>query len=386
MSRSVLCIVTLCLTVVIGPAAAADKGDRETATALLSGVDALLAKGDEASLASAAEICKRALAADATCPAAYLKLGQCQEQANKPREAFKSYKNAADLAKKENDSLVARKATFASEKLGTGLLQIGEADQKLITKLLPLADDALADDALETARQIYSKILALAPAHEKAMEGLGKTEKAIAARGDPVKAKIAAAMLAEIYYLVATGDKAKAAKVAADMGERYGDTGPGKEAAAMLANSFEPPKNLSAEIAEAKKVLKEQAKKATVKKPSAAVGTTPVVTPVAVSAPPVDVDALEKTAMEDAKKTPKDQLLAAFKDAFAKGKDSFSKATPGTEGNQQSLRAALEQFIRCESLYMRIEEEKLNDTAIAAMQKQASTSRYSCMKMTILAH
>ena len=90
--------------------------------------------------------------------------------------------------------------------------------------------------------------------------------------------------------------------------------------------------------------------------------------------------------MEEAKKLPKDQLVPTFKDAYAKGKESFAKATPGTEGNQKNLHAALEQFIRCEALYMRIEEEKLTTTEVAAMQKQAGMSRYSCMKMTILAH
>jgi hypothetical protein len=98
------------------------------------------------------------------------------------------------------------------------------------------------------------------------------------------------------------------------------------------------------------------------------------------------VDALEKVAMEDAKKLPKNQLVGAFKEAFGKGKDSFAKATPGTEGNQKNLHAALDQFIRCEALFMRIEEEKLSTDEVAAMQKQAGMSRYSCMKMTILSH
>ncbi|MGD0088335.1 MAG: hypothetical protein ABSE73_00255 [Planctomycetota bacterium] len=381
MMRSVLGGVLVCL-VSFSPSAAA--GDRDTATALLSTVDASLGKGETA---SALEICKRALAADSSCPDAYYKMGRCLEQMNKPRDAFKNYKNAAELAKKENDAKMQRTANAAAEKLGTGLIQISDADQKLVPKLILVADEALEGGQLETARQAYAAIVALAPGNEKAKEGLDKAEKAIAARGDPVKAKIAAAMLAEIYYYVASGDKAKATEKAQEAKSKHPDTAAGREAAELLANKFEPPKNLDAQIAEAKRQLKAQAAKKPAPPPPAT-GTTPsAVAPVVPSGPPpVDVDALEKTAAEDAKKLPKNQLVGAFKEAFAKGKESFAKATPGTEGNQKNLHAALEQFIRCEALFMRLEEEKLATDDVAAMQKQAGMSRYSCMKMTILAH
>jgi len=388
MSRVLLSIVALSALAFCGAALAGEKGDRDTAMALLSTVDAALGKGEHA---AAMEICKRALAADAACPTAYFKIGQCQEQMNKPRDAFKSYKIATDLAKKENDPKLQRQANAAAEKLGAGLIQISDADQKLIGKLLPLADDAFDADQFETARSAYTSILTLAPTHDKAREGLDKTEKAIAARGDPVKAKIAAAMLAEVFYRVGSGSKDEAKTKAQELTSRYADTAAGKEAAELLANDFEPPKNLTAKLAEAKTQLKEQVRKAAVVAAKAKTSPAPAVTPgvaVAVAAPPppVDVDALEKTATDDAKKLTKDQLVPAFKDAFTKGKEAFKLATPGTEGNQKNLHAALEQFIRCEALYMRIEEAKLASADIDAMQKQAGTSRYSCMKMTILSH
>jgi hypothetical protein len=356
--------------------------------ALLAAVDVSIQKSE---FEAAMKVLDRAKAADPECPAVLFKLGQCQEQMNKPRDAFKNYKLAADLAKKENDMNLSRKAQSAAEKLGQGLLQISEADQKLVVKLLPVADEAFDDEQYETARAAYQSILTVAPAHDKAREGLEKTEKALAARGDPVKAKIAAAMLAEVFYLAGSGKKDDAGKMAQDLVGRHGETAAGKEASGLLARSFAPPANLDAELAAAKLQLKEQQQKAVAAaKRAAAVKTTTTTTApdktYVVAAPPVDVDALERTAMEDAKKLPKDQLAPAFKDAYAKGTAAFANAKPGTEGNQKNLHAALEQFIRCEALYMRLEEEKLASAEIAQMQKQVGASRYSCMKMTILSH
>lgn len=385
MLRSILSTVMLCTVALSGSAWAGEKGDRDTAMALLSTVDASLTKGENA---AALEICKRALAADPACPTAYFRMGQCQEQMSKPRDAFKNYKIASDLAKKENDIKLQRQADAAAQKLGTGLIQIADADQKLVAKLLFLGDEALEAEQLETARSAYQSILALAPTHDKAKDGLDKAEKAIAARGDPVKAKIAAAALSEIYYWAGAGDKKKAAELAEGVKTRHADTSAGREASDLLARNFEAPKDLGAELAAAKKLLKEQAKKAVAAAKKPPTPSTPTAPSVSVPAPPppVDVDAIEKTAADEAKKLAQGQLVEAFKDSYAKGKDAFGKATPGTEGNQKNLHAALEQFIRCEALYMRIEEEKLNTPAIDAMQKQAGTSRYSCMKMTILSH
>ena len=183
MRRAVLFLILLCLVVFSGAVAAAEKGDRDTAMALLSTVEPSLAKGDAA---SALEICKRALAADPGCPTAYYRMGCCLEQLNKPRDAFRCYKNAAELAKKENDWKLQRTTSSAAEKLGSGLILISEADQKLVPKLLKVADEALEDEQLETARQAYAAVVSLAPANEKAKEGLDKAEKKIAERGDPI--------------------------------------------------------------------------------------------------------------------------------------------------------------------------------------------------------
>jgi hypothetical protein len=154
----------------------------------------------------------------------------------------------------------------------------------------------------------------------------------------------------------------------------------------LLADNFEPPKNLQAQLAEAKKELREIAEKQTKKSATKTVSTVSTSTAPKTASGLIDVDGMERVAMEDAKKVGKDSLLTTYKDTYTKGKEFFAKATPNSEGNQANLRGALENFIRCEALYMRIDEEKLANADIEAMQKQAGTSRYSCMKMTILAH
>jgi len=362
--------------------AGADKGDREQAMALLIGADALMTGSD---FIKGAEMCRRALAADPSCPAAHFKLGECLEKSSKPRDAFKSYQTAELLAKKENDAAMARKATTAAEKLGKGLIDISVADRKLIDKLLPLAGEAFDDDQYDTSRSAFAAVLALQPENTKAKEGLEKVEKAIELRGDPVKAKLAATMLTEVLYYMGTGKKDEASKIANDIVARHGDTGPGKDAAQLLANNFEPPKNMDVEVAEMKKVLKEKAKKIIASAPKAATPNPGAIATTA-SAPAVDVDAIEKEAMEETKKLGKGVLISTYKEVYTKGRDAFVKATPGTEGNQKNLQEALRSFIRCEQIFIRIDEEKLADADIQAMQKDASARRYSCMKMTILAH
>jgi tetratricopeptide (TPR) repeat protein len=376
--------VLIC-TLIIGSVLtrAGEKGDRDKAMAMLIAADSLMSND----VAKATEMCRRALAEDGNCPSAHFKLAQCLEQQNKPRDAFKSYKLAADFAKKESDAVLERKAKTAAEKLGGGLMQISVADQKLVDKLLPLADEALADEQLETARSAYMSVLAVSPAHEKAKEGLEKAEKAIDARGDPVKAKIAAAMLAEVFYLHGTGNKDDAAKMAQDIVSHHGNTAAGKEASQMLANNFEAPKDLGAQLAEAKKELKEQSQRTAKKitsKPTPGAGGPSISSSAPVNG--VDVDTVEKLAIADAKKLSKDGLVPAFADAYKKGREFYSKAKPGTEGNQKNVASALEQFIRCEQFFMRIEEEKLTNDEVAANEKQASMLRYACMKMTILSH
>lgn len=369
------------------PLQAADKGDRDQALALLAGADGLLTANDHA---KALEIVKRAIAADPSCGAAYYKQGQCLEGLNKPREAFRSYQQGATLAKKDNDAKTAKLADDASKKLGTGLMQISEADKKLATKLLKIGKDALDIEQLETARTAFGAVLTMDPENSEAKAGLGETEKALALRGDPVKGKIAGAMLSEIFYYIATGNKDDARKMAQELSNNHSDTQAGKEASSLLANNFEAPKNMDAELAEAKKQLKERADKA--KKIAAAPVSSGPATPTAkrpdptVGAQTVDVDGMEKKAADEAKGLGKDQLKAKYQEAYKTGTEAFAKAKPGSEGNQKNLAAALENFIRCEALYMRMEDEKLIDDDVKANQKQASMSRYSCMKMSILSH
>lgn len=356
-------------------------GEREQAMAFLTGADVMIAKSN---FSGAIDMCNRAISADPTCALAHFKLGECLEKSSKPRDAFKSYQQAGALAKKDDPTL-ARRAQTAAEKLGKGLLEISLADQKLLDKLLPLADEALEEEQYGIARTAYASILALQPAHEKAKLGLEKAQNALDARGDPIKARLAASMLSEVFYFNGIGDKAKAAKMAQDLTARHADTGPGKEAAELLANNFEPPKNLDVRMAEMKQEIKKINKpKAAAAKPVSSVSSTAP----AATAPgaPVDVDATEKLATEEARKLSKDALVSAYKDAYTKGKATFAKATPGSEGNQKNLHEALKHFIHCEQLYLRIDEAKLGTPEIERMQKDASTCRYSCMKMTILGH
>jgi tetratricopeptide (TPR) repeat protein len=377
-------VVLFFVAALVSPVLAAD---RDAAMALLTGADALITSGDHA---KALELVKRAKDSDSTCPMVYMKEGQCQEALNKPRDAFRCYQRASELAKKENDSKTSRAADDAAKKLGAGLLQISEADKKLATKLLKIGKDALDQEQLETARLAFGSVMRVDPDNDEAKAGLGETEKALAARGDPIKAKIAGAMLSEVFYYVATGNKTEAGKMAKELSSRHSDTAAGKEAMKLLAANFEAPKNIDAELAEAKRELKERAEKA--KKIASAPSTSSTATPTvrhvdsAVGAQTVDVDGMEKKAADEAKSLAKAQLKPKYEEAFKTGTEAFSKAKPGSEGNQVNLATALENFIRCEALYMRMEDENALDADVQAHQKQASMSRYSCMKMSILSH
>ena len=357
-----LCIGTLGIAAITFSVHA---GDREQAKALLTAADALTDP------AKSIEMCKKALNADETCPQAHFKLAQCLEQMNKPREAFKEYQNAATLAKNENDTTLERKSRLAAEKLGGGLILISAADEKLAAKLLPLADEALAQEQLETARQAYQAVLVVSPTNEKAKTGLEKTQAAIEARGDPVKSKVAAAKLAEVLYDVAVGKKDDAKKMAAEIADHYAGTAAGKDAAQLLENDFGPPKH--DEELRVKQIYKDQAKV----KPSS--GSASKIA----SAPAVDIDAVDRAAFDEAKKLPKDKLIPSLKEAHDKGCESMKNAKPGSEGQQKAVAAALEQFIKCEQIYGLIDDKTAE---VEEMAKDASARRYSCMKMTILSH
>ena len=370
MSRALHIILFIALSVVTSNLLAAD---RDQAIALLTAADALIATNP----AKASEMCKKALAADDSCPLAHFKLAQCLEQINppKPREAFKSYQNAAVLAKKESDAILERKAKAAAEKIGGGLMLISAQDDKLAGKLMPLADEALAQGQLETARQAYQAVLVVSPTQDKAKAGMEKAEKAIEARGDPIRAKVAAAKLQEVHYQYGVGNIDEAKKMASEITSAYANTPAGKDAAELIENDFGPPK--PEQMAEAKKMFREQTK------PKTGSGSTHSTGP---AAPVVDVDGMEKTAQDEAKKVSKERLAATFSETYTKGKDFFKNAKPGSDGNQKNVASALEQFIHCEALYMRLDDEKLLNGDIQSKEKDASACRYSCMKMTILGH
>jgi Tfp pilus assembly protein PilF len=360
--------------------------DRDTATALLGSAEKSYKGGD---FATAKSMCERALGADGTFPAAHFLMGQVLEALNQPRDAIKTYQCAAEFAKKENNTALSNKALEAAKKLGPGLLEIAQADQKLADKMLALGDRALADEQLDTAKASFAAVVALTPTNEKAREKLAQTERAIAARGDPVKARIAAATLSEVWYHIGNKKQDEAVKLANDLTARFGNTPAGQEAAQLLATNFDVSKDIHGQLASVKKELVEKQKKLAARPPTPPPSSTgPTVSkPVSVvrpAGPHVDVEAVEKTAAEEARKLPNDRLVAVFQEHVTKGKEFYSKATPGTEGNQKNLALALEQFIHSEAVYLRLEEQKLLTAQLEEDEKQASMLRYACMKMTIL--
>lgn len=375
-----VCVAVLFLTAFVSFSHAAD---RTSADAMLAGVPDLIKDGNAKTVE---ELCKRSLQADDTCPAAHFYLGWAHEKNNKMREAVKEYQLAATIATKEKDSVLANKATTAAKKLGAGLIELDALDTKLAEKLAKLAVEALDAGQLETAKQAFDSWLTLQPDSDKAKDGMEKTKKALDERGDPIKSKLAAASLSEVIFQLGIGEKAKAKELAQALASKYPDTEPGKDAAGMIERDFAAPKQ--DEIAKLTEKVKKEIKKP--KPPPAVVSTTTPNTPntpaKVVAGPRVDVDAFQKTAEEDTKKLAKDALVPAFKDAHKKGKEFFSKATPGSEGNQDNIAKALEQLIKADSLYTRIENEKMSTPELAAIAKEVGQLHYSCLKMTILSH
>jgi len=362
--------------------------DRTQADAYLANIPSLIKSEDYKTIE---DLCKRALQVDESCPSAHYHLGLCHEKNSKAREAVKEYQLAASLATKEKDMALAGKANAAAKRLGQGLIELDTLDQRLADRMHKLGDEALDAGQLDTASQAYTALTVLQPDNAKAKEALDKVTAAIAARGDPVKSKLASAMLAEMWYKLGTGSKPEAATLAKSLSEKYSDTEYGKEAAGLLERDFAAPQK--DEVAQLSKKLKESAKKVAkpAPPPPKTTSSTPPTPPpanVADTGPKtgVDVEALEKAADEETKKMAKDALVPAFKDAHAKGKGFYAKATPGSEGNQLNVAKALEQFIRADVLYVRIEDEKLNNGDLAEKAKEASMLRYACMKMTILSH
>lgn len=365
--------------------ATAQGADRSTALALLDGADALMQQGKHA---KALEVCDRAMQADPQCAEAQFKAAQCHEGMNKPAEAFKCYRKAGELAEGYNPRLV-RDAQVAAEKISPGLVRLDNVDQDLVRKLLPVAKQALAAGHLETAMEAYAIVLNLQPGQKEAENGQAEAQAELRKRGDLIEAKLAEAMLAEVWYLIGSNKKADARKMAQELSGRHGQTLAGREAVQLLANDLRPPKKedilaLKKEVLAAEKRDKEV--KAAVKAVAAKLETPPAPAPPSTGKrmEDVSVEKLVASAESEAKTLDKEQLIAKFKEAYDAGKAAYGKAAPGTPGNQENLAQALENFTRCEALFLKLEETKLANAELEALNQEASMLRYGCMKMTIL--
>jgi len=365
-------------------ASASLAADRTAADAYLAGVPPLVAANEYKTIE---DLCKRSLQSDENCPLAHYYIGLCLEKSGKAHDAFKSYQTAAALATKEKDTGLATKATAAAKRLGAGIMEIDALDQKLADKLIKIGTDALDTGRADTAKSAFTSLLAIQPENAKAKDGLEKAVKALKDRSNPIKTKIAAAMLTETWYKIGIGKKDDAVTLAKSLSQKYGDTEWGKEAAGLIERDFAAPKK--EEVAELAQKLKDPSAKPpetpkTPGSPSVA-AVIPTTAPNAKPKAGLDVEALSKAADADTLKMPKDGLVTAFVDAHKAGKALYAKATPGVEGNQENLTKALEHFVKAESIFTRIESEKLLDDSVAESAKEVGMLRYACMKMTILA-
>src|SRR5262245_38240759 len=94
-------LALVCLLLTLGMGSLARAADRDTAMALLTGVDDLCKKG---SFDKALEMCQRAVTMDDSCPEIFFQMGNCYEQLRQPREAIQNYTKAENLARKEDNS------------------------------------------------------------------------------------------------------------------------------------------------------------------------------------------------------------------------------------------------------------------------------------------
>ena len=228
----------IALVVIVLASNLAVAADRVTADAMLANVPTLLKENNYKTIE---DMCSRALQADNTTPNAHYYMGLVHEKNNKPRDAFKCYQSAALNATKEKDASLAAKASAAAKKLGAGLIELDAIDTKLADKLQKLADEAYEAGQLETARSAFSALVVMLPDNATIKERFEKVTVALQERGDPIKAKIAAAMLAETWYKVGIGKKDEAADQARALSAQYANTEYGKEAAAMLDSSVKTP-------------------------------------------------------------------------------------------------------------------------------------------------
>ena len=353
--------------------------DRATADALLAGVPELLRNNDYTSVE---EFCIRSLQADHTCPNAHYYLGLCFEKNTKIREAVREFQAAATAATEEKDVPLAAKAAAAAKRLGAGLSEVDALDANFAAKLDRLASEACDAGRLETARKTYALLAALQPDNHKAKEGLEKTSKAIEERGDPVKSRIGAAMLSEIWFKIGTGKKDEAKALAQALAAKYPDTEMGKEALGLVEREFAAPKRDEVSLLTEK--LKTEGEKKSVVARAVPSSASPSATASAALDCRIDVDTAQKAADEQVKKLAKETLVPEFAACLKRGKELHSKAMPGSDGNQANLARALEQFIKADSLYARIEGENLSTGELAAQSQESRMLHYACLKMTLL--
>jgi tetratricopeptide (TPR) repeat protein len=360
--------------------------DRDTASALLSSAEDLYKKS---MFDKALEMAQRAIAADDSYAQAYMMLGQCQEQSRKPREAMKNYSRAEELARKVQDTATANKAASAGEKLAPGLKQVAAANQRMLGRVLPIAQSALAAGQYETALDAFNVILAVQSDNAEAKAGAEKAKAALDAKGNPIKAKIAENKLAEYWYYIGLNQKEKAGSLAQELTSNYSDTKAGQEATSLAGAAFKPPAK-EEQLALKKQLMEERVRQEKVMASPVAENKGPA-SGGTISARPaspklVDVDALDKKYEAEVKKLPKDKLIPTFMEVYTKGNEAYAKAVPNTDGCQQNLRIALEQYIYCDALGLRISDEKLSTNDLEQNAQDASMKRYGCMKMTILSH
>ncbi len=343
-------------------ACAALAADRTTADAMLAGVPPLAAAGDYKAIE---ELCKLSLRSDDTCPLAHFYVGLCLEKTGKAHDAFKEYQNAVAQATKEKDNALATKAGLAAKRIGAGLVEIDALDSKLADKLQKIGAEALESGRIETAKQSFAALIVLQPDNAKAKEGLEKATKYLKEHVSPLRAKIAAAMLAETWYKIGCGQKAEAAELAKSIAQKYAESDFSKEATAAVECDLSTLKK--DDIFALAKLITEQNAKTAAKNV-------------------IDIDAIEKAAAAETAKLTKEALVPSFSEAHKGGKAAFEKASPGADATQENLTKALEHFIHAQRIYARIESENIRDDDITENSKEAATLQFVCMKMIHFAH
>ena len=113
------------------------------------------------------------------------------------------------------------------------------------------------DGQLDTAKAAYQTVLALSPSNEEAKKNLDDVQHRIDERGDPIKSKIAAAGMSEVYYQLGVGLKDEAPSQAGSRHRtevRRHVVRQGRTASRCIAN-FDLSKTINDDIAAAKQEM-----------------------------------------------------------------------------------------------------------------------------------